>query len=61
MSEIKNQCQLRLIPCGDEATASKTDPLPIPAAIKGLDSPLLRQLTALADAIDRDVAAILCL
>ena len=50
MSEIKNHNPLRLIPGGDAAPA---------AGPSVLDNPLLRQLTALADALDRDVAAIM--
>lgn len=59
MSDGKNQSQLRLIPCSDGSTDLKTDPTPKPAVINFMDNPLLRQLTALADAIDRDVEAIL--
>ena len=59
MSDEKSQSQLRLIPCGDGPTELKIDPTPKPAAINLMDNPLLRQLTALADAIDRDVEAIL--
>lgn len=49
MSEIKNHNPLRLIPGGDAA----------PTVSSVLDNPLLCQLTALADALDRDVAAIM--
>ncbi len=59
MSDGKKQSQLRLIPCGEGPTELKTEPAPKPLAINLMDNPLLRQLNALADAIDRDVEAIL--
>lgn len=62
MSEIKNHNPLRLIPGGDAAPESKPYLGAAPAAGPSvLDNPLLRQLTALADALDRDVAAIMAL
>jgi hypothetical protein len=59
MSDGKSQSQLRLIPCGDDLAELQIDSAPKPPAINLMDNPLLRQLTALADAIDRDVEAIL--
>jgi len=57
--------QLRLIQ-GPEADASNTGPghLPVPkpkspAELAAIENPLVRQLTALADSLDRDVAALL--
>ncbi len=57
--------KLRLIQ-GAEANASHDVPGPVPqskpkspAELAAIDNPLVRQLTALADSLDRDVAALL--